>query len=401
MTRWNLGDRQVVVSHKNEAVTVSLAEEVLVSYDLAGRFLGSYDHGTNVRRGLDNTFQLRWRIQENGTGHPRHRTMSSAEARTHVDGLNTQVSRLLHDKDTAQANLAAAGVLRLAADYTYDRLAESARDFARLYGHIPILPPDQYRALVVQATDGCTYNRCTFCTLYRDKSFRMRTTGDFRQHVRQVIDFLGAGLSYRTSVFMGDANAIAAATPRLMELMEELREIAALRPIIDRGGIHSFLDIYTGRHKSARDYLKLKDLGLRRVSLGVESGSEALLTFVRKPGTREDITGVVSTLKAAGVAVVIIFIVGLGGHQHREEHLAESASLLRNLPLARDDIIYLSQFSPGLQAPYSHIARQAGIIAMTTDEIDEETHRWKTILGSVVGTTGTKVAPYSFQRFIY
>ena len=401
LTHWQLGNRRIVVSHKEGAITVSLTDEELVSYDLAGRFLGSYDHGTNIRRGLDNTFQQRWRFKRDNGDRLRHRILPDLEARAHLEGLRSQVFQLLDDKATARAHSTTAEALRRAAAYTYDRLAESARTFASLYGHIPILPPDQYRALVVQATDGCTYNRCTFCTLYRDKPFRARSPEDFRRHIQQVLEFMEAGLSYRTSLFLGDANAIAITTPRLAELMDVLRDTAALKPIINRGGVHAFLDIYTGSGKSSQDYRTLKDKGLRRVSLGVESGSEGLLAFVRKPGTRQDIHDVVSTLKEAGVAVVIIFMVGLGGHRYREEHLAESASLVRMLPLSRGDIIYLSQFTAGPRAPYLSIAKQAGIRPMTNAEIDDETRQWKTILGEAIGQTGAKVAPYSFQRFIY
>ncbi|UCH63102.1 MAG: radical SAM protein [Fidelibacterota bacterium] len=401
LTHWQLGDRRVMVSHKEEAITVSLKEEELVSYDLAGRFLGSYDHGTNIRRGLDNTFQQRWRIKTDEGDRLCQRTLPDPEARAHLEGLRNQVSQLPDDKAAARAYSTTAEALRRAAAYTYDRLAESARTFTSLYGHIPILPPDQYRALVVQATDGCTYNQCTFCTLYRDKSFQVRSPEDFRRHIQQVLDFMEAGLSYRNSLFLGDANATAIATTKLVQLMDILRGTEALKPIINQGGVHAFLDTYTGTGKSSQDYRTLKDKGLRRVSLGVESGSEGLLALVRKPGTRQDIHDVVSALKEAGVAVVIIFMVGLGGHRYREEHLAESASLVRMLPLSRGDIIYLSQFTPGQQAPYLSIAKQSGVRLMTAEEIDDETHRWKTVLGGAIGQSGVKVAPYSFQRFIY
>ncbi|MFB0515443.1 MAG: radical SAM protein [Candidatus Neomarinimicrobiota bacterium] len=401
LTHWQLGGRQVVVSHKAEAVTVSLTEENLVSYDLAGRYLGSYDHGTNIRRGLDNTFQQRWREKGKSGVLLRHRFLPEPEARAHLESLREQVARLLDDEVTVGSQPATAEVLQRAVNYTYDRLVASARSFADLYGHVPILPPDQYRALVVQVTDGCTYNKCSFCTLYRDKTFRVRTPDDFRRHVRQVLDFIGEGLSYRSSLFLGDANAIAIATPRLVALIEMLHAVPALQPLLSRGGLHSFLDIYTSMRKSVDDYRALKNSGLRRVSLGVESGSEQLLAFVHKPGTRRDIHQVVSMLKEAGVAVVIIFMVGLGGHAYREEHLAETVSLARLLPLTNGDIIYLSQFSPDPQAPYLPIAFAAGVKPMTAAKIEAETGRWKAVLGKALCNTGVKVAPYSFQRFIY
>lgn len=401
LTHWQSGHRQVLVSHKPGAITVSLTESNLVTYDLAGRFLGAYDHGINIRRGLDNTFQKRWRVAAQDGQHLRQSNLTAPESQTCLEGLRVQVASLLEDRAAAQAHPATAQALELAVSYTYDRLDADAASFAKLYGHIPILPPDQYRALVVQATDGCSYNRCTFCTLYRDKTYRVRSPEDFRNHLEAVLGFMGRGLSYRTSLFLGDANAIAIPTRRLVELMNILHDTTLLRPILEQGGVHAFLDIYTGMHKSATDYRRLHALGLRRVSLGVESGSEALLSYVQKPATRQDMVSVMTNLKSAGLAVVVIFMVGLGGGTYREAHLAESATLVETLPLSKGDVIYLSQFTPDPQAPYLPLAAESGVQAMTSDEIARETRRWKEVLKDRIAAKGVKVAPYSFQRFIY
>ena len=401
LTHWQAGHRQVLVSHKPGAITVSLTESELVTYDLAGRFLGAYDHGTNIRRGLDNTFQKRWRVGAQDGQHLRQSNLTAPEANTYLEGLRVRVAGLLEDQAAAQSHPATAQALKRAVGFTYGRLVTDAATFTGLYGHIPILPPDQYRALVVQATDGCSYNRCTFCTLYRDKTYQVRSAEDFRRHLEAVLGFMGRGLSYRISLFLGDANAIAIPTPRLVEIMHILHDTALLRPILERGGIHAFLDIYTGRHKSAADYRRLHALGLRRVSLGVESGSEALLSYVQKPVTRQDMVSVMTNLKNGGLAVVVIFMVGLGGSTYRDVHLTESAALVETLPLSKGDVIYLSQFTPDPQAPYRPLAAESGLQDMTSDEISRETKRWKGVLEGRIAVKGVKVAPYSFQRFIY
>jgi radical SAM superfamily enzyme YgiQ (UPF0313 family) len=373
----------------------------LASYDLEGRFLGSYDHGKNIRRGLDNTFQSRWREKIGGRDHLYHRVLSAEEADEHHEDLRLRIALLLDDPQASRQYPETRAALTRAANTTYAQLEESAKAFSGLYGHIPILPPDQYRALVVQATDGCTYNRCTFCTLYRDKKFRVRSPDEFQAHIQNVLGYLGRGLSYRTSVFMGDANAIALATDKLEKLFVVLQKTAELSAIIEKGGVHAFLDIYTGAGKSAAEYSALKDLGLRRVSLGVESGSEDLLAFVNKPGSRKEILALVNTLKKAGLSVVVILMVGLGGKNYRQKHFEQSVELAKQLPLERGDIIYLSQFSPKPDAPYRVVAKQAGISSMSEQEIVVETQRWKEVIQHIVKPQGVKVAPYSFQRFLY
>lgn len=401
LSSWQLQDRQITVSHKPSAVTISFTPQEIASYDLEGRLLGMYQDGTNVRRSLSNSFQKRWRL-EGVRGAVRHqKRLTEAQARNVVEKYRSLVELLLNDRQRAATYPETAAVFRRIAGYTFDALETSAAVFRAIYGHIPILPPDQYRALVLQATDGCTYNRCTFCTLYRDKPFLVRGPDEFRQHIDMVVSFLGAGISYRNSVFLGDANALAISQERLIELMEILGSNDTVKPYLKQGGLHAFLDIYTGAQKSIAQYQELMELGLRRISLGVESGCEALLEFVQKPGSREEIFQVITALKTAGLAVVVILMVGLGGKRYRREHLRDTVSLVRSLPLDRGDIVYLSQFEPTSTAPYLSIAEAEKIIPLSPAGLRDEVHRWKTLLVRELGGRGIKIAPYSFQRFIY
>ncbi|MEE9464129.1 MAG: radical SAM protein, partial [Candidatus Neomarinimicrobiota bacterium] len=174
-----------------------------------------------------------------------------------------------------------------------------------------------------------------------------------------------------------------------------------VQPYLEQGGLHAFLDIYTGAHKSNEQYQELMELGLRRISLGVESGCEALLEFVQKPGTREEIVRVVTALKTAGLAVVVILMVGLGGERYRRAHLRDTVSLVRSLPLDRGDIVYLSQFDPTPAAPYRSIAEAEKIVPLSPADLRDEVRSWKTLLDRELGGCGIKIAPYSFQRFLY
>ncbi len=391
----------MLVSHKPTAVTISFARQELVSYDLEGRFFGMYQNGTNLRRGLDNSFQHRWRTETHLGVNLQQKFLTPEQSGKLVEKYRSRVALLLEDQAGRERDPDTAAVFRRIVGYTYERLQASASEFHQIYGHIPILPPDQYRALVLQATDGCTYNRCTFCTLYRDKPFTVRDPDEFRRHIDRVVSFMGPGLSYRNSVFLGDANALAISQERLIELLEIVRATTSVKPLLEAGGLHAFLDIYTGTRKNASQYRALKELGLRRVSLGVESGCEALLEFVQKPGTREDIVQVVSTLKAAQLAVVVILMVGLGGQRFKQEHLTDTVSLVRSLPLTKGDIIYLSRFDPTPQAPYLPIAAAEGIRPLSPPVMHDEIRRWKARLDREVGRQGIKISPYSFQRFLY
>ena len=86
-------------------------------------------------------------------------------------------------------------------------------DLARL-----ALPPDQYEALLLQISEGCPWDRCHFCTLYRDQPFRDRTIEEIRRHVDEVLVFLGASAARIRRVFLGQANALLRPTDELLEV---------------------------------------------------------------------------------------------------------------------------------------------------------------------------------------
>ena len=100
----------------------------------------------------------------------------------------------------------------------YAALDEDAARFRSIYTPVAILPPDQYLAVVVQATEGCSWNRCTFCDFYRQQPFRIKGDGEFRSHVGDVVSFFGTAIGLRRSIFLADANALVIAQDRLLRL---------------------------------------------------------------------------------------------------------------------------------------------------------------------------------------
>ncbi len=401
LSHWKLNGDDVLVSHKQTALTISLTPEDIITYDHAGRLIGSYEHGHNYRRSLDNKLQKRWRLTDGDRERLMHQFLDPDAAENIIDGYRQQLLQLLDDSPAGSANPETRRLLESAANFDWERLQLDAARFKLIYGHVPILPPDQYRSLLIQATDGCTYNKCTFCTLYREKSFYTRPFDEFQSHIDAVLDFLGAGISYRNSIFLGDANAIAIDTSKLMRMLALINERNDLNSVVRTGGIHAFLDIYTGAKKSVGEYRLLADSGIRRISLGVESGSEVLLEFVQKPGSREQIVSVVKTIKQAGINLNVILMVGLGGKDFQENHRAESLSLARELELDRSDIIYLSQFDPSPTAPYLAHAGSISLEPLTATELADQTLIWENELAEALGQGRPKIVPYSFQRFIY
>ncbi|HHV55695.1 MAG TPA: radical SAM protein [Firmicutes bacterium] len=291
--------------------------------------------------------------------------------------------------------------LERAAGYGEELWQRDARLFAQVYSPVSIMPPDQYGSLVLQATLGCSYNRCTFCTFYRDRVFRIRSPEQFRLHVQAVQELLGEGIQAYHQIFLGDANALVAPLPLLLELFAIAREAL---PHVANPAIASFLDVFTGRKKGAEEFTQLVARGLRTVYLGVESGSPEVLKFLNKPGGPEAAEAVVTALKAAGAAVGLIFLVGAGGRKFREKHREESLGLVARLPLDVRDVVYLSPLIDAGAEEYRRAAANAGVEELTEEEMEEELHRWveeMTASGARSGRGRIRVTLYDIREFLY
>lgn len=353
----------------------------MYTFDLAGRLVEAFVDGVGYRRGLDG------RVLE-------RRSTPGAE------GLSRRVRRHLSPQEahrlTAGALQAvwaarAAGFPRIAA-MDGAALEEDARRFKSVYRPIGILPPDQYLSVVLQLTCGCWYNRCTFCTFYRDRRFAVRSPRAFRAHVRAVKAFLGPGLSRRHTVFLGDANAVVLPTARLLHVLETVREELAGRDV------YAFLDAFSGRRRVPDEWASLRRGGLRRVYVGAESGSGEVLRFLQKPGEPGDVLETVRALKAGGVSAGVILLLGAGGRRFAREHVRESVALVDAMELGAGDQLLLSPLVIPEGSPYERAATAGGVEALSPREARAQA---EAILSAVRLGRGARWSHYFVEEFLY
>jgi radical SAM superfamily enzyme YgiQ (UPF0313 family) len=249
---------------------------------------------------------------------------------------------------------------------------------------------------------GCSFNTCTFCDLYH-QPFRIKPPDEFRQHIQQVRDYLGASILLRQrSIFLGAANALAVPMPRLLPLFEIINEELTPSPA-KRGragvgvGIYAFLDAFTGTRKSAEDYRALAERGLKRVYIGLESGHDPLLEFVRKPGHAQDAIDTAQTIKAAGINVGLIVLIGLGGERFAAGHAADTVEVLNQMPLDSGDLLYFSDLVEEPGTPYLQQAAQHGLRALDRSERLAQ----RNLIRSGLSPGGVKISNYDVREFVY
>jgi radical SAM superfamily enzyme YgiQ (UPF0313 family) len=270
--------------------------------------------------------------------------------------------------------------------------------------------------LVLQATEGCSFNTCTFCALYRDRRFHIKTPVDFAQHIEEIRDFMGPGILMRRSLFLADANALVIPQNRLLSLFDEVARAFAIMPeqipatqrsawlrehLEGVTGIYAFVDGLSADRKSVDDFRSLRLRGLRRVYIGLESGNEALLTWLRKPSSAAGMLDAVKQMKAAGLQIGVIVLIGIGGERYNDDHCADTAQVLNAMPLDSSDIIYLSPFHADPNAPYDEIAAAEGIKALSPAAMKAQEEAIRARLSVPPPPVGPKRVPYNLVDFVY
>ncbi len=415
---------RLLVNARPQTTTVMVDEALTLNLDREGRLTSAWLGGRNYRRGLDNRIIEKQGGPQPGLSYRVRRELDANEGREFLArayarlaeynaALREPATRVLGAASADEVAVARAA-LDEAARCDLARLDRDRETFQRIYKPISILPPDQYLALVLQATEGCSYNACAFCGFYRDRSFRIKTPMEFERHIAAVRAFLGKALGSRKTIFLADANALVIPQEQLIPIFDAIGAEFALLP---RGlggdaraawqaehpvhfeGIYSFVDAFTTRRKTAREFASLAERGLRRVYIGLESGDAELLHFLGKPNSPDDVAQLVERVKAGGVAVGIIILAGAGGARYAEQHVRQTTALVNALPLDEGDLIYFSELVDYPGSNYAALTRAAGIRPLTIDEIARQVAEMRARFE--FEPPAPKVSYYDIREFIY
>ena len=180
-------------------------------------------------------------------------------------------------------------------------------------------PPSEATSLILQATIGCSHNTCTYCVSYLDKEFRIKSLREMERDIKAVLPY------YRATerIFLADGDALAIPAPQLLELLAMLRRSF---PHLERVSIYGSPGNI--RKKTVGELKSLRQAGLGIIYIGLESGSDAILRAVRKGALSKDMISAAKKVKEAGIALSVIWILGLGGKERTEEHARETARVL-------------------------------------------------------------------------
>ena len=227
----------------------------------------------------------------------------------------------------------------------------------------PIRPPSEASSLLIRATRNCPWNRCQFCPLYKGSRFELRAMEDilkdieavkaisegikemawkmgYGDRVREVATMLGNQPGYEPyachvamwlktgckTAFLQDSDTLIMRTPELIQVLTFLRKtFPSLNRVTTYGRSH------TAARKSLAELKELKDAGLDRIHIGLETGYDRLLAYMEKGCTVENHIEGGKKVRQAGISLCEYVMPGLGGQKMSQEHARETAKVLNEI----------------------------------------------------------------------
>ncbi len=183
-------------------------------------------------------------------------------------------------------------------------------------------PPSEAYSLIFQLTLGCSWNKCAFCEMYTSKKFRVRKEED----VFAEIDAVKNSYADTRKIFLADGNAFVLSFDRLKRILLKLNESF---PRLNRISAYALpQDILA---KSEQELNELRELGLKLLYVGIESGDDELLKIINKSETSHSTRQGLVKAREAGIKLSVMILNGLGGEQYSEQHALNSAKLINEI----------------------------------------------------------------------
>lgn len=183
-------------------------------------------------------------------------------------------------------------------------------------------PPSEAESLILQVTVGCSYNRCSFCGAYREKTFRIRSFEEVREDIDEVSSY---HLPIRR-VFLADGDALILPQKELLRVMKYL---GLKWRGLERVGIYANAkDIL---QKETEELRILKHSGLGIIYLGLESGNREILKRVKKNATVEQLIRAAKRVKESGILLSVTVLLGIGGVEHSQSHAEDTGKVLSEM----------------------------------------------------------------------
>jgi radical SAM superfamily enzyme YgiQ (UPF0313 family) len=214
-------------------------------------------------------------------------------------------------------------------------------------------PPSEANSLIFQVTLGCSFNQCSYCDMYRSKTYSERPW----EEIQMEIDMTSKLYPATKRIFLADGDAINLSTDRLVKILEYINKKF---PSLER--ISSYAMPKNLLQKSNTELRTLRTAGLKMLYVGIESGSDKVLKKITKGATYKTIVESCKKAKETNYVLSCMIILGLGGKKYSYEHIQETAKIISEvspdyigaLNLHLDDSLY-NEFMTKFKEPFEFL----------------------------------------------
>jgi radical SAM superfamily enzyme YgiQ (UPF0313 family) len=266
----------------------------------------------------------------------------------------------------------------------------------------PIRPPSEATSLLIRVTRNCPWNKCAFCHTYRGSKFELRSVEEVKEDIQAMKNIADEvmGLSRKwgeggrvdknvlrriynsgdysdfiytvaawlyfggENVFLQDANSLILKTADLLSILNYLREKF---PDIKR--ITSYCRSHTAARKTVEEFKQLKEAGLSRIHIGMESGCDEVLSLIHKGVTAADHIKAGLNIKQAGIELSEYIMPGVGGEKWTRKHALDTAAVINAI---NPDYVRLRTLHVVPGTPMDELMKNEEFRPMNDDDILRE-----------------------------
>ena len=183
-------------------------------------------------------------------------------------------------------------------------------------------PPSEANSIIFQVTLGCSFNKCSFCNMYRTKEYSERTW----EEIKSEIDVVSKSFPQTERIFLADGDAINLDSEKLIQILDYIKENF---PNLKR--ISCYAMPKNLLQKSPDELKLLNSKGLDMLYIGIETGNDLLLKKITKGATSKSIIDACNRAKKSGFIISCMIILGIGGKKYSKDHITETARVVSDV----------------------------------------------------------------------
>lgn len=180
-------------------------------------------------------------------------------------------------------------------------------------------PPSEANSVIFQVTLGCSFNKCSFCNMYRTKEYSERPWAE----IKNEIDIVSKSFPQTERIFLADGDAINLHTEKLIQILDYIKEKF---PNLQR--ISCYAMPKNLLQKNPEELTQLNNRGLNMLYIGIETGNDILLKKITKGATSKSIIDACNRAKMCGFIISCMIILGIGGKKYSVVHMKETARVV-------------------------------------------------------------------------